>query len=291
MLRLLRFRAKLGFDVDAALWKAFDAEFFRVSILTPERVRDELLKIIATGRLADTLRTLEKRGQLGEIFPEFCAMKGCEQDAVYHSEGDVWTHTLMVIEHAPKSALLQIAALLHDAGKPATREQRGQRVSFILHEKVSTDIARQWLRKWRFPRGLRERVEKLVSLHLRGGDVMNWKSLKPARKLIREAGDDLESLLELIEADSRASLGPDGQARVEHLAPLRSAIEQALQVQMPAQAAVSGRRLMEYFGLSSGPEIKRLKQIADDIREEMLMAGEDPSEDEILQKVAVFRKS
>ncbi len=291
MLRLLRFQSKLGFDVDPALWRAFDTEFPRVSILSAERVRDEILKVAVSGGLAPFVESLRARGVLGLIFPEFLPMIGCGQDSLYHSEGDVWVHTLAVMELAPRTPELQLAALLHDTGKPATRETKGERVSFILHEKVSTEIAGLWLEKWKFPKLLRERVLALVALHLRGGDAVAWKSARPARKLRRDAGPVLDELLQLIEADSRASLGPGGQPRLEHLPKLRAWLDEAARVPEPAHSAVSGSKIMEHFGISSGPEVRRLKQLADEIREEMLVAGEELDEDRILQKVAVLRKN
>jgi poly(A) polymerase len=291
MLRLLRFQAKLGFEVEPALWRAFDSEFPRVSILSAERVRDEILKVAVSGGLAPFVESLRVRGVLGLLFPEFLPMIGCGQDPLYHSEGDVWVHTLAVLDRAPRTPELQLAALLHDTGKPATRESRGDRVSFILHEKISTEIAARWLEKWKFPKVLRERVLALVALHLRGGDAVAWKSARPARKLRRDSGPVLNELLQLIEADSRASLGPDGQPRLEHLPKLRAWLEEAALVPEPIQSAVSGSKIMERFGIPSGPEVKRLKQLADEIREEMLLAGEDPDEERVLQKVAVLRKS
>ncbi len=121
MLRLLRFRSKLGFEVDPRLWPIFDAEFDRISILSAERVRDEILKLLPSGGLVGFLETLRERGHLKTLFPEFIPMIGCGQDRTYHSEGDVWTHTMMVISQAPRTPALQLAALLHDTGKPATR--------------------------------------------------------------------------------------------------------------------------------------------------------------------------
>ncbi|MEO5668703.1 MAG: HD domain-containing protein, partial [Bdellovibrionota bacterium] len=271
MLRLLRFRSRLGFEVDASLWRAFDAEFDRVSILSPERVRDEILKVIPSGTLADFLETLRDRGKLAQIFPELVPMIGCGQDALYHSEGDVWVHTLLVMRHAPDTPALQLAALLHDTGKPNTREEKNSRVSFILHEKISTEIADAWLEKWRFPKLLRERVHALVALHLRGGDVTQWKSMKPARKLLRDAGEALPELLQLIHADSKSSLGPDGAERTEHLPLLQARLDEAARIEQPSKPALSGTLIMQHFNLREGPEVKRLKQLAEEIREEMLV--------------------
>ncbi len=169
------------------------------------------------------------------------------------------------------------------------REARGERVSFILHEQVSAQIARAWLEKWKFPRRLRERVVRLVELHLRGGDVENWKSLKPARKLLRDASDVIEDLVELIEADSRSSLGPTGEARVSHLPLLRKALSEASAIAEPREPALSGKRIMEFFAIKPGPEVKELKALAEEVREDLLLSGHDADEPTLLQKVAVLR--
>lgn len=284
MLRLLRFQARFGWEIDPRTWQALQDEFHRVNILSAERVRDELIKICITGGFADVLEKLQSSGLLGHLIPEALPMVGCGQDSHYHSEGDVWVHTLSVMRHAPATPLLQLAALLHDWGKPDTRADREDgRVTFLNHEKFSTDKSRIWLKKWRFPKKLSEDVLQLVALHLRGGDVVAWKSLKPARKLLRESGDLIEPLLELILADSSASLGPDGKARTEHVPLLREKIKEASLIQAVPRNVLSGKKIMDHFALPAGPEVKRLKDIAEDVYDEALLSGKVLDEAELLK--------
>jgi poly(A) polymerase len=286
VLRLARFHARFGWKVDPLALEAARATRGRLGILSAERVRDELLKSMTTSNFARVLELFRETGVLDELFPEFLPMIGCGQDATYHSEGDVWVHTLLVVRNAPRTPALQLAALLHDTGKPATRAERDDgRVTFLGHEKVSEDIARPWLRKWRFGRELAERVCTLVRLHLRGGDVEGWAGLKPARKLLRDAdvaGDGgalLEELLQLIEADSRSSLGPDGQPRVRHLPLLRARMAEARLDPPRRQPLLSGGEIMRELGLKPGPRIKELKAWLEEQEDDFAGRGEtlDPA--------------
>jgi poly(A) polymerase len=275
ILRLFRFAAILGARVDEELYQAAFRVRERLLLLSPERVRDEVLKAAAEGRLAEMLEALAQKEILATLFPEILAMASCEQDKIYHSEGDVWTHTLLVMKNSPPGALAQFAALLHDAGKPATRSVHGERVKFLGHELVSAAIARDFLKKWRFPLKLSAEIEKLILLHLRGGDVRLWKSLKPARKLLRDAGEALDALLDLIEADSKSSLDATGQARVDHLPVLRKALQDAaLDAPVNKRAILSGNEIMELLAIPSGPSIKILLEALLDAEDEAVAQRE-----------------
>ncbi|MBS1985644.1 MAG: HD domain-containing protein [Bdellovibrionales bacterium] len=264
MIRLVRFHVRFGWTIPTDVLRVVSDCAERVKILSAERVRDEFTKIMLMGRLGPALELLRATGLLPELFPELLPMIGCGQDRHYHSEGDVWVHTLRVIQNTPPTLVLQLAALLHDVGKPATRSEHGDRVKFLGHEKISTEIARHFMQRWKFESGLIARVEHLVALHLRGGDATAWTSLKPARKLIRDAGDALPDLLKLIEADSRSSLGPDGNPRLEHLPVLHDRLARAGEIPVQRRPVLNGHEVMQLLQLPAGPEIR---SILDELRE------------------------
>ncbi len=258
MLRLYRFHSRFGWEIAASAEAAVVRTRARFSILSAERVRDELTKLLLGSHVARALEGMRRSGLLAEALPELLPMVGCGQDAKYHSEGDVWVHTLAVVGSSPARVAVRWAALLHDVGKPATRSEDGDRVKFLGHEQVSASIAAALLARLKVDRSLADDVVRLVTLHLRGGDSLRWASLKPARKLAREAGPLLPDLLDLIEADSRSSLGPDGQPRLEHLVALRHALAEALKIPIRERPILDGRSVMECLGIASGPQLGRV---------------------------------
>lgn len=273
MLRLARFHARYGWKIDSEARAAVGRNAARVSILSAERVRGELEKIIEKGRLEVALEVLRETKLLDPLFPELLPMIGCTQDRHYHSEGDVWVHTLAVIANAPRTLPLQLAALLHDTGKPVTRSEDGTRVKFLGHETVSTDVTRSFLERLKFSKSLIDRVTTLVKLHLRGGDATQWVSARPARKLMRDAGDALPELLQLIEADSRASRGPDGEPRLEHLPILHARLEEAAQIPVRRKPVLDGRDVMACLNLKGGPEVGRAMEWLQELEDDEASSG------------------
>jgi len=259
IVRLFRFRARFGWRIPPEVLEKARGAAARLAILSVERVRDELLKMCVYSGFSEALEQLWEVGALPYLLPELLPMIGCQQDATYHSEGDVWVHTLMVVRNSPPRPALRLAALLHDIGKPVTRTEHGVRVKFLEHEKVSERLAREFLQRLRMPKELTERVVRLVALHLRGGDVRSWTSLKPARKLLREADGILDDLLDLIEADSQSSLGPDMQPRVDHIPRLRALLREASLVPIARKSLLDGHVLMRLSGLPAGPALGRLR--------------------------------
>jgi tRNA nucleotidyltransferase/poly(A) polymerase len=274
MLRLVRFEARLGWAVPEDVLATARALAPRLAILSGERVRDEMSKILVTDRVPAAWERLRTLGFLDVLFPEFLPMIGCGQDRIYHSEGDVWVHTLLVVRQAPRELMLQWAAILHDTGKPATRSEVGPRVKFLGHERTSEDIARAVLTRLRYGKAFIEEVALLVRLHLRGGDVESWTSLKPARKLLRDAGEAIEPLLRLIEADSRSSLDESGQPRLAHLPLLRDALAKAAEIPLRRQPVVTGHDVMTVCGIAPGPGVRALLNRVEELEDELASHGE-----------------
>ena len=182
MLRAVRFAARLGFAIEPRTLAAIRAEAAAVHQVSAERVRDELTKILTEGQARRGFELLEETGLLTQVLPEVKRMQGVEQPPQYHPEGDVWVHTLMLLEHLPEgvSATLAWGMLLHDVGKPATftppdPAKPGDRIRFNGHVDVGVAVARTILNRFRFSHEDGEQILALVKHHMQFGDVMKMK--------------------------------------------------------------------------------------------------------------------
>jgi len=283
MLRMLRFSLRFGWSIHPETIEAAKKCSSRLKILSAERVRDEWLKLIEQKTFSMAWRDYKNFGFLEILWPEFLPMIGCEQDSTYHSEGDVWIHTLMVMDFAQSKTLQQLTALLHDIGKPPTRSVVGERVKFLNHETQSVELAEIFLKKWKFPSLLTREVLKLIALHLRGGDVEKWGSLKPARKFLRDAGALKDELLSFIEADSRASLGPDFKPRLSHIPLLRAKLAEAEKIATHSRSVLSGHEIMSVLKISPSREIKTIQNALLELEDSLAEKGETLSKERALE--------
>jgi poly(A) polymerase len=207
MLRAARFAAQLGFEVDPDVVTAMTAMADRLTIVSPERIRDEFSKLVLSANPRAGLGILVDTG-LAELFvPELPALR-LEIDE-HHRHKDVYEHTLTVVEQAmaletgEPDLVLRLAALLHDIGKPATRRfEPGGGVSFHHHEVVGARMTRKRLKAMRYPKDVVEQVTRLVELHLRfhGYADGEWTD-SAVRRYVRDAGPLLTRLHQLTRAD------------------------------------------------------------------------------------------
>lgn len=206
MLRAVRFAARLDFAIEPATYRAIEDEVDRLSIISNERIRDELTKIMSSPGFSKGFELLRKSGLLSQFAPELTAMYGVTQN-VYHIY-DVWTHTLKVMEALPADAdpMLRVAALFHDVGKPGTRsvDENGN-VHFYGHQRTGEEIAKKVMRRLRFSNDEIDYVGTIVHMHLRVGEYDCEWSDAAVRRLIRDAGPLLEDLITLTKADKSAS--------------------------------------------------------------------------------------
>jgi poly(A) polymerase len=257
MLRAVRFKWKLGFEFADGLAEAIQEEVHRLNVVSAERIREEFEKILLGSNPDLALADLMDLGLLRQFLPEFVAMKGVDQGHFHHL--DVWDHTLLVLKNASTNDLvLALGCLFHDIGKPATRsidEQGATR--FFSHETVGAEMAKQMLVRMKFSNSTAEEVSLLVKNHMRLG---SWASPTPsaARRLVRDLGEHLDSLLDLIEADTK-SLRPG--VNVMDLASIKTLIEQVRTI-TPAselESPLSGEEIMAEMGLEPGPEVGKVK--------------------------------
>lgn len=259
MLRAVRFRWQLGFEFAPGLEEAVRAERGRLAIVSAERYRDELLRMLRFREADQCLAELMRLGLFEHRLPELEAMVGVDQGAYHHL--DVWEHSLLVVRNAgPGDLVLTLAALLHDVGKPRTRtvDEHGA-TRFFGHETVGERMTRDILDRLRVPRAVSEPVARLVRGHMRLGSAPVFTA-SAARRLLRDLGDDTGRLLALVEADA-AALKP-GLQTID-LAPIRRRLEE-VEAATPRDTLVSplsGVEIMETRGLEPGPEVGRWKRL------------------------------
>lgn len=175
MLRAIRFAARLGFEIEPATMSAMQKLHAFVSSVSAERVRDELVRILTEGGARRGFELLDESGLLNDILPEVAAMKGVEQPPEYHPEGDVWVHTLIMLDGLGRcSPTLAMGVMLHDVGKPPTFRM-AERIRFDGHVEAGVDLTRGIMTRLRFSHDEIEQVVALVANHMKFGHIHQMK--------------------------------------------------------------------------------------------------------------------
>jgi poly(A) polymerase len=177
MLRAVRFSARFQYNIDTATFAAVQKLAPKIDQVSRERVRDELSRMLTEGHARPAFELLDETGLLGEVLPEISAMKGVEQPPEFHPEGDVFVHTLMLLQNLPHPCPVTLAwgALLHDVGKPPTFRRAPDRIRFDEHAKVGTKMAEAICQRLRFSNEEIKQILSLVENHMRFGDVERMK--------------------------------------------------------------------------------------------------------------------
>ncbi|GIW44188.1 MAG: polynucleotide adenylyltransferase [Candidatus Binatia bacterium] len=208
MLRAVRFAAVLGFDIEPATLQAIRANAATITDIAWERIGDEIVRMLTEGSRGAARRAfelLDATDLLVHLLPEVAAMKGVEQSPDYHPEGDVWTHTLLVIEQLDHAApTLALGALLHDVAKPVTQARHDHRITFYGHCERGAEMAVAICQRLRRSRETWERVAFLVREHLRH---IHAREMRPSTLKRFLAQEGIEELLELVRMDILASNG------------------------------------------------------------------------------------
>ncbi|MDQ4149212.1 MAG: CCA tRNA nucleotidyltransferase [Actinomycetota bacterium] len=259
MLRALRFMSTLGFRPEPEVLEAIEKMHDRLAIVSAERIRDELSKLMLGGSPSEALDAATESGLAEEFLPELPALK-LEQDPI-HRHKDVFRHSLAVLDnvtavdkHDPDLAL-RLAALLHDIGKPKTRAFTAKGVTFHHHEVVGAQMAEARLAELRYPSRLVNEVKQLVYLHLRFHTyALGWTD-RAVRRYVRDAGPLLWKLNALVRADC-TTRNPAKAARLakrmdeleDRIAELESKEELSR-----LRPALNGNEVMAYLGIEPGP--------------------------------------
>src|SRR5207249_2720747 len=210
MLRAVRFATTLRFSLDPSVESAIRAHAARLQppVVSMERIREELSKLLVAEQVQRGLELLDATRLLPRILPQLESGKGMQQGG-WHSH-DVFGHSLLTASLAPPELVTRLAGLLHDVGKPAVHELKDGKPTFIGHQEVGAKMAEVALRQLRYSGETIDAVVQLVRLHMRPiqYDPQGWED-KAVRRLVRDAGDQLQRLLALARADMRASHYPD----------------------------------------------------------------------------------
>jgi len=206
MLRAVRFAARFEYMIEAETLASIRHLAQEIKIVSRERIRDELTKMLTEGHARRAFLLLDETGLLKEVLPEISDMKGVEQPPEFHPEGDVFVHTLLLLENLPQPCPPTLAwgALLHDVGKPATFRVAPDRIRFDNHVDVGVKIAEDICGRLRFSNDDAAQILALVDNHMRFGHVRRMKE-STLKKFFRLRS--FEEHLALHRADSLASHG------------------------------------------------------------------------------------
>ncbi len=279
MLRAARFAAQLDFQVDKAALQAMKRQRERISIVSQERITDEIIKLLKTNRPSIGFYILQEVGLLELVFPEIAVLGGVEERDGYRHK-DVFHHTLKVVDNAaalsPKMRL-RFAALVHDIGKPATKKFiPGIGWTYHGHDEVGRKMLNEIGVRMRLPRRLTAYLKKMTRLHLRPIALAQEEVTDSAiRRLIVEAGDYLEELLLLCRADVTSRDPQRIKKYYGNFDRVAARIQEVYEKDRlrAFQSPVRGEEIMETLGIPPGPLVGKIKKTI----EEAILDGEIPN--------------
>jgi poly(A) polymerase len=189
MMRAVRFAARFGFEIEAETFRAIRRHVSEIQQVSPERLREELTKMLTEGAARQAFELLDETWLLQQVLPEIGAMKGVEQPPQFHPEGDVWIHTRMMLEGLPAGASPTLAwgVLLHDVGKPPTFQsaaETGDRIRFNNHVQVGVRMAEGICKRLRFSNEDTGQILALVDNHMKFGAVEDMRA-STLKKFVR----------------------------------------------------------------------------------------------------------
>lgn len=273
MLRAVRFAARLGFSIEPATAAAIRQLASQITVVSPERIRDELTLILTEGGARYGFELLDQLDLLPHILPEITRLHGVEQPPEYHPEGDVWIHTLLLLEKLPAGASPTLAwgALLHDVGKPATFRapdpaDPNDRIRFNGHVEVGVRISEELLARLRFSNEEIDQITALVKNHMRFGDIKHMRESTLKRFLRLPYFDEHLALhrMDCLSSHCDLSLYQFAKERYE-AAPIES---------IQPKLLLTGRELIA-AGYRPSPRFKKMIEAAEDAQLEGVISTQE----------------
>jgi tRNA nucleotidyltransferase/poly(A) polymerase len=253
LLRAVRFAVTLGFEIEPATWSAMVEHADGLARISPERIRDEFSRILVLPDRARGLELLVDAGLIRHFLPEALPLIGCEQPPEFHPEGDVFTHTRIMLEMLAPDAPLELclAVLLHDIAKPPTRsfDEEAGRIRFNGHDALGATMSEEILRRLRYPNGVIESVSFMVSRHMQ---FMNVRQMRVSKLKRFMAAPTFPLEIELHRVDCGSSNGLT--ENLDYLLAKRDEFAAAPLIPPPL---VTGRDLIA-LGQPPGPRFKEL---------------------------------
>ena len=305
MMRAVRFAARLGFEIEATTLAAIRAHAREIWVpppmwglqecltpvginkISPERLRDELTKMLVEGAARRAFELLDESGLLEQVLPEIAAMKGVAQPPQFHPEGDVWIHTRMMLEQLPKdtSPTLAWGVLLHDVGKPPTFQsaaETGDRIRFNHHVDVGVRMAEAVCRRLRFSNEDTEQIVALVANHMRFSAVEEMKKATLKRFVRTPRFDDHMALHRLDCLSSHGNL--DSYEFVQRF------LRETPPEQVRPARLLGGDDLLE-MGYQPGPQFALILRAVEDAQLEGLIRTTEEAREYVLKKFASTEKA
>jgi poly(A) polymerase len=265
MVRAVRFAARLGFELDPGTAAAIRTLAPRIESVSRERVRDELTRMLTEGRARRAFELLDQTGLLAQVLPEVARMKGVQQPPQYHPEGDVWVHTLGLLEQLPEGCSMTLAwgALLHDVGKPPTFRRAPDRIRFDGHVDVGVAIAADVCRRFRFSNEETRQILALVENHMRFADAERMKASSLMRFFRLDSFDEHMALHRM---DCLA-----GSGNLDHWEFVHARRQELPEEAVRPTPLITGRDLIA-AGYLPGPAFKQILRAVEDAQLEGTIA-------------------
>jgi poly(A) polymerase len=257
LLRAVRFAARFGFTLETQTAAAIRALAHRIHAVSRERVRDELTKMLTEGHARRAFELLDETGLLVQVLPEIAKMKGVAQPPQFHPEGDVWTHSLLVLDQLQPGCEPTLAwgALLHDVGKPPTFRVAPDRIRFDGHVEVGVAMGAEICRRFRFSNDDTRQILALIENHMRFADAPRMKA-STLKRFFR-----LENFPEHLALHRMDCLAAHANLDIYHF--VRASYESMPEETVRPAPLVTGRELIA-AGYTPGPHFKDMLQAIED---------------------------